>query len=1091
MGYDVFISYSSHDREWVEVFVENLKKCGVSVWCDRERIDFGTPWPMELGKGLEESSKLVVVVSPASMASPWVLKEISTFQSLEHFNPAAPRIYPVILRAAPRPPSLKDVQYITLGEVDDKTYNERLLRLASNLMNRTVRGLNKSFNPPPTPLYRIPDNLWKQGTTLFSSLCGLKPSRKGLASDLTNFNPEAGKLDLDVYHPPADLTANAFLFFAGGLDPEKLHDIASEYRSDLENHNKDLCDRFFEGLEKLLRGIEPDQDRVALLRPYLDAMEAECNRDLLGPLFPEADFKLVDEVYVELKAIEQDPKLREDVACCMEEADRKARKGDREKTLRDFLKSDLSRCWTLQGDPGSGKTTLLLYLALTLCREFAKPLENQEEALDLIPLLISINDWHKSHKEIWEYLKNYYSVIDMKDPHALIAGELAAGRVLWLLDGFDEVDPSDAPHVARDIQLLSQKVAPCPVVMTSRRFGYIRPGREFKELELLPISLDAQNSLLKHFTPESWQGPQESWTEKVLGKVAHHRALRDMASNPFFLTLIGLVASQAREEDLDKLPTRRSELLEEVEYFLLQGKPGSSRTPMPNLHASWEVLECLALKLLTLSSGPYSEDQIEKQFLTSDDFGRLLEKWPGGAIDTRKFLEELANRTGLMISLGRRRNLWRFLHRSLQEHLSARCLARQGRRQWETLAESLADKELKVGGDAAHLGQWAETFAYLAGEVDNPNQLLKRLMEINPGLGLRALATADNVEQETLHELLKLAPGDAEWAKRQEIIESIPERLGNTEAAVQLLERIKEGTRHGADLYFLSQAFQEIAQGAEDSGVARLAKDKDRDLFDHIPDPPVGFLERIMVAGEGMNFWCEIPGGEFKIGSPPNEEGRWNDEPEELFLIISAFKMATVPLTNGLYELFDPSHQADRAFMEEISDEEQPNHPVVNITWYEAVMFCRWATEVLQKRGVIGNDKEICLPSEAQWEYACRAGTRTRFWSGDKEADLAEAGWYGDNSGGKTHAVGTKPSNPWGFYDVHGNVWEWCKDAWSDPYDGKGEDPIVEGDKASSRVYRGGSWSDDARNCRSAYRFRWDPGGRSDYLGFRPASSSR
>jgi formylglycine-generating enzyme required for sulfatase activity len=131
------------------------------------------------------------------------------------------------------------------------------------------------------------------------------------------------------------------------------------------------------------------------------------------------------------------------------------------------------------------------------------------------------------------------------------------------------------------------------------------------------------------------------------------------------------------------------------------------------------------------------------------------------------------------------------------------------------------------------------------------------------------------------------------------------------------------------------------------------------------------------------------------------------------------------------------------------------------------------------------------LPTEAQWEYACRAGTKTRFCSGDADAGLADYTWYDANSGKTTHPVGTKKPNAWGLFDCHGNVWEWCADWYGEDYYRKSlwDDPTGPVTDAG-RVLRGGSWRHSARACRSACRFINFPDYRYDYLGFRLVLSS-
>ncbi|MCA9542479.1 MAG: formylglycine-generating enzyme family protein, partial [Myxococcales bacterium] len=126
------------------------------------------------------------------------------------------------------------------------------------------------------------------------------------------------------------------------------------------------------------------------------------------------------------------------------------------------------------------------------------------------------------------------------------------------------------------------------------------------------------------------------------------------------------------------------------------------------------------------------------------------------------------------------------------------------------------------------------------------------------------------------------------------------------------------------------------------------------------------------------------------------------------------------------------------------------------------------------------------LPTEAEWEYAARAGTTTRYWSGDTKADLARVGWYDKNSGGKTHPVAQMAANPWGLFDVHGNVREWCVD-WLGNYPAEPQTDPLGAPRGEDRVVRGGSFGDSADGARSAGRVRWRPWFRDGHVGFRLA----
>jgi formylglycine-generating enzyme required for sulfatase activity len=161
-------------------------------------------------------------------------------------------------------------------------------------------------------------------------------------------------------------------------------------------------------------------------------------------------------------------------------------------------------------------------------------------------------------------------------------------------------------------------------------------------------------------------------------------------------------------------------------------------------------------------------------------------------------------------------------------------------------------------------------------------------------------------------------------------------------------------------------------------------------------------------------------------------------------------------------------------------------HPVEQVSWEDATEFIQKLNGLPEERAA---GRVYRLPTESEWEYACRAGSSTAYCFGEEDARLGEYAWYGKNSGNKTHPVGQKTSNAWGLYDMHGNVWEWCSDWYGDYPSGSVRDPKG-ASTGSCRVDRGGSWYNVAANCRSANRFRRAPSNRNDYLGFRLALSS-
>jgi formylglycine-generating enzyme required for sulfatase activity len=247
-----------------------------------------------------------------------------------------------------------------------------------------------------------------------------------------------------------------------------------------------------------------------------------------------------------------------------------------------------------------------------------------------------------------------------------------------------------------------------------------------------------------------------------------------------------------------------------------------------------------------------------------------------------------------------------------------------------------------------------------------------------------------------------------------------------------------------------------------------------------------------------------IPPGEFVMGSPEDEPGRYSDEgPQHRVTIGRGFWLGATPVTQGQYAAVT----GDRPSRFELAGDQAP---VERVSWQDSRDFCRTLAEK-----VTDFDTELSfrLPSEAEWEYACRAGTTSALYTGPltikgerNGPELDSIAWYGGNSGvdyeggydssdwpekqyehnrAGTHPVGEKDPNPWGLYDMLGNVWEWCQDVWHDNYEGAPSDDSAWGVEGGSRVHRGGGWLNRARDCRCAYRGYWGPGDCSILLGFR------
>ncbi len=212
--------------------------------------------------------------------------------------------------------------------------------------------------------------------------------------------------------------------------------------------------------------------------------------------------------------------------------------------------------------------------------------------------------------------------------------------------------------------------------------------------------------------------------------------------------------------------------------------------------------------------------------------------------------------------------------------------------------------------------------------------------------------------------------------------------------------------------------------------------------------------------------------GVFSMGST---NGGSDEQPVTRVRLTRGFWLGKTEVTQGQWSAVMGGNPS--SFMGE-------NLPVENVSWDDVTEFCRKVTEAERAAGRLPAGYAYTLPTEAQWEYACRAGT-----SGEYAGELDAMGWYVGNSGGKTNPVGQKRENAWGLQDMHGNVWEWCLDWYGDKLPGGSVSDPRGPETGSFRVLRGGGWFSDAAYCRSAYRSRVEPGFRNFNLGFRLALS--
>jgi formylglycine-generating enzyme required for sulfatase activity len=233
------------------------------------------------------------------------------------------------------------------------------------------------------------------------------------------------------------------------------------------------------------------------------------------------------------------------------------------------------------------------------------------------------------------------------------------------------------------------------------------------------------------------------------------------------------------------------------------------------------------------------------------------------------------------------------------------------------------------------------------------------------------------------------------------------------------------------------------------------------------PIPPIAsptpFTEKL---ANGIRLeMVSLPAGKFLMGSSDSDY----EKPQHQ-VKVNSFAIGKYPITQAQYQAVmgnNPSHFKNN-----------PQNPVENVSWNDAKAFCQKLSRI--------TGKTYRLPTEAEWEYACRAGTTTRYYFGDDDNQLGDYAWGRENSNDTTHPVGQKKPNGWGLYDMSGNVWEWCEDDWHDSYAGAPDDGSawLDNDNAYP-IVRGGSWYNSPSYCRSAFRSYYSRGGLHNSYGFR------
>ncbi len=696
------------------------------------------------------------------------------------------------------------------------------------------------------------------------------------------------------------------------------------------------------------------------------------------------------------------------------------------------------------GDPGSGKTTLLRYLALLYARDLAEGSCLVRENLGLeecgsLPVLLALrqvgaflsslpDNGTQGHAALLDFLLQTMKNARLPLPADFFDEYLESGRAVLLLDGLDEVaDPDLRRRSARLVEAFALANPRCRFVITSRIVGYTgaaRLGGDFAVATVQDFSLEDIRRFLRQWhrllaATQMDAGPDaeiyaEKQTQTLVAAIQANERIRELAINPLLLTVIALV-----HRDRVRLPDRRAELYSEAVDVLL-GKWDEAKGVQEISVLDGEPFDAGDKRLALQSVALHMHEAQQKEIATEDlhhvlseQFVSLLSERRSVRRAVERFLQVIEERSGLLAERGE--GVYAFSHLTFQEYLVA--LAMAGR-------EDYVKYTLQRSG----LPWWREAILLEAGCLSMlSRERVTRLVR----------AIADHPKEPVPYHNLVLAS------------ECLRDVGGNRVDA-------------GLESYVQKQLRRELetstasADWIERRGAAVQALARAGGGYWHEP--------------YGEPEWVDVPAGEFWMGS----DNITDDEKPLHSVYLPAYRIARTPVSNAQYALFVKAagYHAPRNWEEGRPPKGKEAHPVVYVSWEDALAYCAWLGRV--------TGKPITLPSEAEWEKAaCGDKDRHEYPWGDV-FDKTRCNSRESSIGGTTPVgIFLEGTSPYGALDMVGNVWEWTRSVYKNypynPSDGR-EDVQADG----PRVQRGGAFDNDVGSARCAFRDRDFP-----YLHFR------
>ena len=833
------------------------------------------------------------------------------------------------------------------------------------------------------------------------------------------------------------------------------YETPEDFGRDFEAHAKELLNQFLENVEAAPAGAQRPAKKAAPAKPvvppaYLDWLKTRCaSVELLGLRLKQGQAVRLNNVYVPLTTTraaqpEESPRGRKSL-------------GGEDDSDRLLLDSVGEASAYISGNPGSGKSTFCRWLTWLAC-------EGAVPAADVEPPDEYRERWHPNlanRLPVLVYLREFLhrlpeaGAMSCRDLEAavaawldeknapgmsaeLLAAHIERGSALLVFDGIDEVPP------ARRVALLGALADACEawtrqgnrVVVTSRPYGLT--DVEIRRLGLPHVPIRPLPEALQHLLVRRWfrilsdtaEGADASAGE-MLRQVREQTWLSPLTENPLLLTGMCIVFGDGKG-----LPEDKYELYDRVADAVLYNRiPDRQRQQL------------VRARLAVVAHGMHTGDGLgearhtPQAEVTDAEIDRMLRAYQEKSAWTEQHVqqigdarEELVTQTGLLLPRGEHHAA--FLHLSFQEFLAA-----------QRLADIASDTLLDEFVGRSRRPEWRNTLSFMYGGV--------LATSTTPERGVRLLT---------------------------DLIGRIgPDTVGLTLVAAEAVEILmRRGLR-------LAPAVDERLRAACVAAMRGSAAAQERALvgaaLGRIGDPRFR-SDAWFLPNDSLLGFVEIPEGPFTMGSDKKkDEGAYDDEMPQHEVTLPAYYIARWPVTVAQFKAFvnDPENGG---FVPEDPDcvKGVANHPVVNVSWHEALKYSRWLTgklrawdetpEALRRllKGPQGSAWQSTLASEAEWEKAAR-GTDGRIYPWGQKADPNRAN-YGDTGIGGTSAVGCFPSDAAYAYaveDLSGNVWEWTRSQWTGDYSAKpGKRRKGSAPEDVPRVVRGGAFGYFSRDVRAA-----------------------